>query len=101
MMIARQQMRERRRCCVLSAYVSSRTPRVVDAAAASIFVWMLSICVPCSLTRRARSWKISATSFTCGTRVWVAMIATALTGSSASPRRHGWRPSRGVRIGPA
>ena len=46
------------------AETSSLTARVWWVLAASMLVWMLSICVPCSLTSRARSWNISATSCT-------------------------------------
>lgn len=38
MMTAKQHIRERRRCWVLFARVSSRTPLVVDTAAASMLV---------------------------------------------------------------
>mmetsp|Transcript_12458 Transcript_12458/g.40559 ORF Transcript_12458/g.40559 Transcript_12458/m.40559 type:complete len:266 (-) Transcript_12458:46-843(-) len=79
--IIRQQVRFRCRRCDASARTSSLTPRVVLAAAVSMLVWMLSICVPCSLTSSARSWKISETSLTAR---WMLVIPASRSAISRS-----------------
>mmetsp|Transcript_7948 Transcript_7948/g.26975 ORF Transcript_7948/g.26975 Transcript_7948/m.26975 type:complete len:280 (-) Transcript_7948:215-1054(-) len=68
------------------ALASSPTPLSTREEACCTLVSMLSICCPCSLTRSARSWKISETSLT---DCWMAAMPSARS-SMMSCRRARW-----------